>query len=139
MCSLVLRYPLVVCCNALILAAWLYSWPALATTLNPHNISAPDTDSEVLLYSSVNAMDDRVTPILLPAKARSRKIQSTKQSARRLMGDKQRAEMQLALKDAPKMAFVSCILFGSLCLCRKLVNRAGRQRLHAIKSAKFSA
>ncbi len=139
MCSLVLRYPLVVCCNTLILAAWLYSWPALATTLNPHNISAPDTDSEVLLYSSVNAMDDRVTPILLPAKARSRKIQSTKQSARRLMDDKQRAEMRLALKDAPKMAFVSCILFGLLCLCRKLIHRSGRQRIRAIKSAKFSA
>lgn len=138
MYSLVLRYPLVVCCNTLLLAAWLYSWPTLATTLNPYSISTPDTDSKVLLYSA-NAMDDSLPPIQLPAKARPRKIQSTKQSARRLMGDKQRAEMHLALKDAPKMAFVSCILFGLLCLCRKLVHRSGRQRLRAIKSAKFSA
>ncbi|QHJ11535.1 hypothetical protein FX988_01769 [Paraglaciecola mesophila] len=133
MCSLVLQYPAVFSCNTLLLAAWLYSWPAMAITLNPYSISAPD--SEVLLYSSVNAMDDSLPPILLPAKARPRKIQSTKQYARRLMGDKQRAKMHLALKDAPKMAMVSCIFFALLCLCRKLVHRSARQRLRAVNSA----
>jgi hypothetical protein len=153
MCSRVFHHPITFCIKALFLSAWLLSLPATAIQSSTENISRdaslnksdPRADATALLYSSVNAMDDELTSISLPAKARPRQAISSKQSAKRRLSDKQREEMHLALIDVPKMAFASCLVIGLLCLCNRLARRIVRQpqgcvrrRFCPVKNAKLS-
>lgn len=155
MCSRAFHQPIAFCIKALFFSAWLISWPAIAIQAGPENIvrdaslnkSDPksDTDTTALLYSSANAMDNQLTSISLPAKARPRQAISSKQSAKRLLSDKQHEAMRLALMGVPKIAFVSCLFLSFACLFRRLARRTARQlqcsvgqRFRAVKSAKLS-
>ncbi|WP_041713354.1 hypothetical protein [Paraglaciecola sp. T6c] len=153
MCSRAFHQPIAFGTKALFFSAWLISWPAIAIQASPENIlrdaslnkSDPNSDTTALLYSSANAMDNQLTSISLPAKARPRQAISSKQSAKRLLSDKQHEVMRLALMDVPKIAFVSCLFLSFACLFRRLARRTARQlqcsvgqRFRAVKSAKLS-
>lgn len=154
MCPRVFHHPITFCFKALFFSAWLLSWPAIAIQASIENISRdaslnksdPRADATALLYSSANAMDDELTSISLPAKARPRQAISSKQSAKRRLSDKQREVMHLALMDVPKMAFASCFFLGLLYLCRRLARCIVRQpqgsvrrRFCPVKNVKLSS